>query len=178
MRLSAVLALSIIVGLAACQGSSGAAFIGRRALDTCDGEIPVCNTTAGCTLRDEDRYLEGEFPGQRSFIVPTTGEATIRIEILWVSQLGPGADTEIIWFEPACVDSFRYESQGANVFLESNPQGIFVQQQKVARAGEHLVEVRSDATASYLLRTSVLSDAEVAEEQTPGLSLLTSALDG
>lgn len=159
----------VVMGLAACQGGSEAAFIARRALDTCDLEIPVCNTTAGCTLREEDRYLEGEFPGQRAFIVPTTGAATIRVEISWRTQLGPGADTEITWFEPACVDRYRYESQGANVFDESNAQGIFVQQQKVVRAGEHLVEVRSDATASYLLRTSVVDDAELDAEQTPGL---------
>ena len=147
-----------------CNFGSEAAFVGPRTLDTCDLEIPVCNTTAGCKLVEEDRFLEGEFPGQRSFIVPTEGEATIRVSLYWRTQLGPGADTEIIWHEPACVDAFRFESQGADVFADSNKQGIFVQEQKVFREGEHLIEIRSDATAEYLLRTDVLSDSELALE--------------
>jgi hypothetical protein len=162
-------AAALVVGLASCTNGSEGAFTGPRALDTCDLEIPICNTTAGCKLVEEDRFLEGEFPGQRSIIVPTAGEATIRVEIFWRTQLGPGADTEIIWHEPACVDAFRFESQGANIFDDSNAQGIFVKQQKVFREGEHLVEIRSDATAGYLLRTSVLTNSEIEAEQTPGL---------
>jgi hypothetical protein len=159
----------VALALVGCGFGSEGAFIGPRALDSCDLEIPVCNTTAGCKLVEEDRYLEGVFPGQRAIIVPTAGEATIRVEVYWRSQLGPGADTEIIWHEPACVDAFRFESQGANIFDDSNEQGIFVKQQKVFREGEHLVEIRSDATAEYLIRTSVLTNSEVEAEQTPGL---------
>jgi hypothetical protein len=102
-------------------------------------------------------------------IVPTAGEATIRVEVYWRSQLGPGSDTDIIWHEPSCVDNFRFESQGVNVFDDSNAQGIFIKQQKVFREGEHLVEIRSDATAEYLLRTSVLTNSEVDAEQQAGL---------
>ena len=151
-----------------CSFGSEAAFYGARAFDTCDLELPVCNTTGGCKLVEEDRYLEGTFPGQRSFIVPTVGEATIRVSIYWRSQLGPGADTEIIWHEPACVDAYRYESQGADIFADSNAQGIFIQQQRVFREGEHLIEVRSDATGDYLLRTDVLNDSELALEDGGG----------
>ncbi|HEY1101635.1 MAG TPA: hypothetical protein VGF99_22035 [Myxococcota bacterium] len=154
-----------VVGVSGCGFGSEAAFYGTRSLDTCDLELPVCNTTAGCKLTEEERYIEGVFPGQRSLIVPTAGEATIRVSIYWRTQLGPGADTEIIWHEPACVDAVRYESQGADVFADSNAQGIFVQERKVFRAGEHLIEVRSDATADYLLRTEVLLDSEVTLEQ-------------
>jgi hypothetical protein len=155
-------------GSAACSFGSEAAFIGKRVLDTCDLEIPVCNTTAGCKLTEEEGYLESQFPGTAQLIVPTEGEATIRVSIYWREQLGPGADTEIIWHEPACVDSFRFESQGRDIFLDSNEQGIFVQEQKVFREGEHLVEIRSDATAKYLLRTDVLSDSELEQEKTQG----------
>lgn len=170
---SSLVAVFVIVGAVAmtsgCQFGTEATFIGHRALDACDLELPVCNTTAGCKLTEEEGYLEGEFPGQRSLIVPTAGEATIRVSILWRTQLGPGADTEIVWHEPACVDAYRYESQGVDVFADSNEQGIFVQQQKVFREGEHLVEVRSDATAGYLLRTDVLTNSEVEAEEHTGV---------
>lgn len=167
MRIAPAIAPLLLV--AGCSFGSEGAFTGPRALDTCDLEIPICNTTAGCKLVEEDRFLEGVFPGQRAIIVPTAGEATIRVEVYWRSQLGPGADTEIIWHEPACVDAFRFESQGANIFDDSNAQGIFVKQQQVFREGEHLVEIRSDATAEYLIRTSVLTNSEVDAEETPGL---------
>jgi hypothetical protein len=156
---------SVVVATGACSFGTEAVFVGKRTLDECDLEVPVCNTTAGCTLTEEERYLEGEFPGQRMFIVPTVGEATIRVSILWRTKLGPGADTEILWHEPACVDRYRYESQGVDVFADSNAQGIFVKEQRVFREGEHLVEIRSDATAEYLLRTDVLTDSELAAEQ-------------
>ena len=161
--------LGLVVVATACSVGSEGTFIGPRALDTCDLEIPICNTTAGCKLVEEDRYIEGQFPGQRSMIVPTAGEATIRVEIFWRSQLGSGADTEIIWHEPACVDAFRFESQGANVFDDSNAQGIFIKDRKVFREGEHLVEIRSDATGEFLLRTSVLTNSEIEAEKTAGL---------
>ena len=155
--------------VAGCGFGSEAAFAGTRLLDTCDLELPVCNTTAGCKLVEEERYIEGSFPGQRSLLVPTAGEATIRVSIYWRTQLGPGADTEIIWHEPACVDATRYESQGADVFADSNEQGIFIQERKVFREGEHLIEVRSDATADYLLKTEVLLDSELEFEDAGGL---------
>jgi hypothetical protein len=157
-----------VAGLAGCNFGSEAAFIGKRTLDTCDLEIPVCNTTAGCKMTEEESYLEKEFPGTVELIVPTEGEATIRVSFFWRERLGPGADTEIIWHEPACVDNFRFESEGRDIFADSNEQGIFVQEQKVFREGEHLVEIRSDATATYLLRTEVLTDSEIEQEEKQG----------
>jgi hypothetical protein len=161
----------VVGGAAGCRFGNEANFVGPRVLDTCDLEVPVCNTTAGCKLVEEQRYLEGEFPGQRSWIVPTDGEATIRLSILWRTQLGPGADTEILWHEPACVDTYRFESQGRDVFADSNAQGVFIKEQKVFREGEHLIELRSDATAEYVLRTDVLTDAELEAEARSGSPL-------
>ncbi len=167
-RIVAALALCL-AGSSACTFGSEGTFIGTRQLDTCDLEIPVCNTTAGCKLVEEDRYIEGVFPGQRSLIVPTAGEATIRVEVFWRTQLSPGSDTEIIWHEPACVDAFRFESQGANIFDDINAQGVFIKDKQVFREGEHLVEIRSDSVGEYVIRTSVLTNSEIEAEQTPGL---------
>jgi hypothetical protein len=158
----ALCTLSILA--AGCNLGSEAAFIGSATLDECNDELPICNTTAGCKMVEEESYLEGSFEGQRSFIVPTEGESIIRVKLFWRTRLGPGADTEIIWFEPACVDSFNYESQGADIFRDTNSEGVFVKEQRVFRAGEHLVQIRSDAVADYLLRTEVLTKREFEQE--------------
>lgn len=169
-RLVAAAVVSLFTGLGTggCNIGSEAAFIDAAALNDCIDELPACNTTAGCKLVEEESYIEGSFPGQRSFLVPTEGEAVIRVKIYWRSQLGPGSDTEITWFEPACVEDFRYESQGADVFRDSNAQGIFVKEQRVFRAGEHLVQVRSDAVGDYLMRTEVLTPSEFEQQQGDG----------
>ncbi len=161
--LAVLLPLLLTLG---CSFGSEAAFIGTSSLVLCDDEIPVCNDSAGCKLVEEESHLEGHFPGQRTFIVPTEGEAVVRVMIFWRTRQGPGADTEITWFEPACVDDYNFESQGADVFADSNPQGIFLKEQRVFRAGDHLVKVSSDATAEYLLRTEVLTPSEWEQEQT------------
>src|SRR5688500_9669045 len=154
-----------VASASACGFGSEAAFIGESQLSTCDDEIPVCNDSAGCKLVEEESHLEGIFPGQRAFIVPTEGEAVIRVKIFWRERLGPGSDTEIIWHEPACVADYKFESGGADIFADSNAQGIFVQDRRVFRAGDHLVRVRSDATAEYLMRTEVLTKSEFEAEQ-------------
>ncbi|HEY4221057.1 MAG TPA: hypothetical protein VGO62_06935 [Myxococcota bacterium] len=159
----------LVIGAAAmcsgCDFGSEAAFIDKATLSQCDDEIPVCQTTAGCKMVEEDSYLEGSFPGQRLFIVPTLGESVIRVKLFWRKQLGPGADTDITWFEPACVDDYAFESQGADIFRDSNSQGIFVKEERVFRAGDHLVKIQSDSVADYLLRTEVLTKQEFDQEK-------------
>ena len=164
----ALFPLAAVVGAlasTACGFGSEAAFVDTATLTDCLDEIPVCNTTGGCRMVEEESYLEGRFPGQRTFIVPTEGEATIRVKIFWRTRLGPGSDTEIVWFEPACVDDFNFESQGADIFRDTNDQGIFQKDQKVFRAGDHLIEVRSDAVAEYLMKTEVLTTSEIEQEE-------------
>jgi hypothetical protein len=165
------LPLFIYVGTCSCAVGVEGAFVGSRAQLECEDELPVCNTTAGCKMIEEDHVLSGTFPGRRALLVPTAGEAVIRVEILWREQRGPGADTEIIWNEPACVNSSTYESQGDDIFARSDGRGVFLQQRRVFRAGEHLVEVRSDASADYLLRTVVLTAAEADAEAATGVSV-------
>jgi hypothetical protein len=71
------------------------------------------------------------------------------------------------------VDRQTFESQGSDVFLDSDNRGVFTQEARLFRAGEHLVEVRSDATTGYVLRPEVLTAAEylAEQEQQGGLEL-------
>jgi len=151
--------------LSACEFGSESAFTQDTSYDSCNANIPVCNTTAGCKLIEEDKHIDGTFPGFRQMIVPTVGEAVIRIKIYFRTQLSPGVDTEILWYEPACVDVYRYESQGIDLFEEAGGEGILVREMRVFREGDHLVEIRSDATAEYILRTFVLTPDEWDREQ-------------
>lgn len=164
---AALLALgaAALASLSGCSFGSEATFTAGAVFNACDNSIPVCNTTAGCKLIEEDSYIEGAFPGFKQFIVPTAGEAIIRVRLLWRTQLSPGADTEVLWYEPACVEVHRWESQGVDIFEQSGRDGIWQQHHRVYREGDHLVEIRSDAVGEYLLRTQVLTPAEFERER-------------
>jgi hypothetical protein len=168
MSRALLLTAALLVGTSGCTFGAEAAFAAGAEFNTCDQAIPVCNTTAGCKMVEENTYIEGAFPGFRQMIVPTAGEAIIRVKILWRTQLSPGVDTEVIWFEPACIDAFSFESQGTDIFQDTGRDGILVLEKRVFREGDHLLEVRSDATGEYLLRTEVLTPDEFDLEQARG----------
>ena len=148
----AVLGAAVFVG--GCGIGPESNFTLGLELDRCDGTFPACQTTAGCFL-NEDRYLEGSFPGTRQFIVPSRAEAIIRVDIFFRSQVSTGFDTEVLWSEPGCFDTYQYRSEGRDVFLEAGNDRILTVSQQVFLEGEHLVEVFSDAVADYLLRVRV-----------------------
>ncbi|MCK6552942.1 hypothetical protein L6R52_44375, partial [Myxococcota bacterium] len=112
--------------------------------------------TAGCTL-GVGKYVEGSFPGARQFIVPAPEEAIIKVKIFFREAVATGVDTEILWHEPGCFDTYQYASEGADIFLDAGNDKIFERQRQVFLAGDHLVEVFSDAVADYLLSVEVES---------------------
>ena len=129
-------------------------FVGDRDRDECNGNWPVCTFRAGCNLNDRE-YMEGSFPGSRRFIVETRGEARIRVVILFLTQISPGSDTEIHWYEPGCFERYSYFSDGTDLFREAGKTGILEKERDVFLAGDHLIEVFSDAVADFLLKVEV-----------------------
>lgn len=129
-------------------------FTGDRDLDDCQGNWPVCAYRAGCKLNERE-FMEGSFPGSRRFIVETAGRSDIRVSLLFLTQVSPGADTEIHWYEPGCFERYGYASEGADLFREAGGSGIFEKTRTVYRGGDHLVEVFSDAVADFLLKIDV-----------------------
>ena len=123
-------------------------------LERCDSTFPVCQTTAGCILTPEE-YLEGQFPGAREFIVPSRAEAVITVDIFFRTQQSVGLDTEVLWSEPGCFDSYQYRSDGRDIFTEAGNDRILSVSQQVFLEGDHLVQVFSDAVAEYLIRVRV-----------------------
>ena len=127
----------------------------------CDGVFPVCKGKfAGCAF-DQDHYLQGTFPGSRKFLVETThGDWVIKILIFLENRLSPGTETEIGWFEPGCTEEYRYQLSknkiAGDLFEQAGRKQVFEVERAVVEAGDHLVEVYSDATCRYDLRVEIL----------------------
>ncbi len=146
----------LVLLLSGCNFGLGAEgnFKGGLSRDRCDGTFPICQTTAGCTM-GTGRYLEGQFPGSRQFIVPAPEEALITVNIFFKSELATGIDTEILWHEPGCFDTYQYLSEGRDIFREAGNDKVFSQSQQVFLEGDHLIEVFSDAVAEYIIKVDI-----------------------
>lgn len=153
--LSATLFALVVSG---CGFGAEGNFTAGLSRDRCDGTFPVCQTTAGCTM-GVGKYVEGSFPGARQFIVPAPEESIITLRVFFRSQIATGIDTEILWHEPGCFDTYQYLSEGADIFLEAGDDLIFEQSKQVFLSGDHLVEVISDAVAEYIIAVEVESAA-------------------
>lgn len=140
--------------LGACGLGSEGTFTSGLTEDRCEDTFPICQTTAQCAL-GTGRYLEGSFPGSRQFIVSAPEEAIIRVMIFFRTQIATGQDTEILWREPGCFDTYQYRSEGRDIFREAGNSRVFTQSQQVFLEGDHLVQVFSDAVADYLLKVEV-----------------------
>ncbi len=150
----------LLLGLAGCGFGAEGNFTLGLDLERCDGTFPVCQTTAGCTM-GATRYLEGSFPGTREFIVSTPEDSVITVEIYFKTQRATGIDTEILWYEPGCFDTYQYLSEGRDIFEEAGPDRIFSKSQQVFLPGDHLIEIHSDALADYAIRVDVETSAGV-----------------
>lgn len=144
----------LLLGLLFSCGVSEGDFIIGAELNPCVSNIPACNTVAGCAL-GEATYIEGDFPGFSNFIVTTPADTTIVVKLFFKKRRQPGEDTEIVWFEPGCRDSYTYESLGDDIFSLAGDDLVFSQEKKVRQAGDHLIEIRSDATCHFLIRVEV-----------------------
>lgn len=157
--LSALLALSCGYGEGSdtCEEDVEAClndFIAGAEQDACMDNVPLCQTTAGCSM-DDTKYVEGNFPGFVNFAVTTSADATIVVRLFLKTQGHPGENTEINWYEPGCSESYTYESMGADVFAVAGADRVFEQEQQVSQEGLHLVEIYSDATTNYYLRVEL-----------------------
>lgn len=152
------LVAGFVVVLAGCLGDAQSAFTADRVLEACNATIPVCTTTAACVL-GEGNYAQGSFAqgATRRFIVRTTAEATVEVAVYFASESSPGVDTEIAWYEVGCRDRHSAASDGQDVFAEAGADRVWRRSQRLVTAGDHLVEVFSDAQADYLVRISLQS---------------------
>lgn len=145
------------VALAGCGAGSLGNFTDGATLERCDDTFPVCETTAGCVL-GEGRYIEGRFPGQRQVIVSAPAGGVISVQIFFLDQTAAGVDTEIRWHEPGCFDTYRWSSEGQDIFILAGDSRVLEESQQVVESGDHLVEVFSDAVLDYLMKVEVTAE--------------------
>ena len=151
------LSVLLLLGLLGCNSSAQDQFVGERIPNSCGSVWPVCQTFAGCVL-DGSSYTQGNVPGTVKFIVNTLGAANITISLFLTSAQAQGTKTAITFFEPGCGVQYRVETTGLDFFAESeNESGQpFSRTQEVSLAGDHLIQIDSDATAAYLMDVTVV----------------------
>ena len=123
-------------------------------LERCEDTFPVCQTSAGCVLT-ENEYLEGRFPGQKQVIVSAPTESVIHVEVFFLEQTASGLDTEIRWNEPGCFETYRWTNDGRDVFQLAGSSRVLSQSRQVFEDGDHLIEVFSDAVADYQMKIRI-----------------------
>jgi hypothetical protein len=145
----------VFLVLGACDNGSFFT-LGRDRL-ACEDSIPTaCGSTARCVL-DTSHYLDGNFPSGRRFIVRTTSEADLKFEIYLDDRHAPGTSLRLQVAEPSCNEKETYDSAGKDIFQNAGADGILSMSMHTVRAGDHLVELSSDAYCSYVLRFSMQS---------------------
>jgi hypothetical protein len=143
----------LLLALVACNNESF--FTLGRDRTVCEDSIPTaCGSTARCVL-DTSHYLDGNFPSGRRFIVRTTGEAELKFEIYLDDRHAPGTSLRLQVAEPSCNEKETYDSAGKDIFQNAGADGILSMSMHAVRAGDHLVELSSDAYCSYALRFSM-----------------------
>ena len=148
-----LLLLLIALPLAGCL-SAEETFIGAGLPILCDDAYYICNVTAGCIL-DEDHYLEGVFPGTRRVVfVASVPEQDVRVRFYLKEMEAPGTELMVRIFEPSCTMGTANSSASltdVDLFEEAGDDRTIIFELSVLDDGEHLVEIFSDASATYLL---------------------------
>ena len=146
----------IFAVLAGCGGPEET-FTDSRTLRECAGAVPVCSTSGGCVL-DNQTYARGAFQqgGTLRAIVRTTSAADVEVALYFRTEQSPGTDTEIAWSEVGCRERFSAQSDGRDVFAEAGNDRVWKRKQRLTTAGDHLIEVFSDAQAEVLYKVTVL----------------------
>lgn len=120
----------------------------------CEHAYPVCDLTAGCVL-DDAHYLSGSFPGTRRFLVELDEEGTeLTLTLLARELIAPGSELLVRMYEPDCtVDTQdgQVHLQDVDLFEEVGDDRLIELQLIGSDSGEHMLELYSDASFSYLL---------------------------
>lgn len=130
-------------------------FTGGRLEDPCNGSIPVCNTQAACVL-ENDEFYRSEFPGGVRFIVRSeTEDAKLVVRALLTEPLFPGTEFNVIANEPSCGRFDQELIKDVDLFQFAGDDRIIEFELDIPGRGDHLVELFSDMSSTYLFTTTV-----------------------
>ena len=130
-------------------------FIAGRVQDSCDQAWPVCSTVAGCYIGPES-FVEGSFPGTQKVVVTLDQPSTVKVRVLLDSVTSSGNETRVDFFEGGCQARIEQTATGIAFADEAERIGEFDRQADLADLGDHLIEITSDAQASYTFEIDVI----------------------
>jgi hypothetical protein len=138
-------------GVGALGCSDNSTFTLGRNQELCVTTVPTaCGIPARCVI-DDTVYIQGTLPGSQAFIVRTDGEIMLNFHILLTDRLAPGTVLRLVANEPTCGQHSTYDSEGTNLFQLTGEDGALPIPLEVHQAGDHLVELSSDAYCDYSL---------------------------
>ncbi len=157
-NLSYICSLCLVCSLLGSCLSDEALFTQNRLEDPCNAAIPVCNTQASCVLED-DEFYEGAFPGGARFIVRTqVDEATLIVRILLTEPLYPGTEILVQAHDLGCGDLDQAHPQDIDLFRLAGDDRILEFPLEVSGKGDHLLEIFSDMSSTYILNIILEED--------------------
>lgn len=138
--------------------SDEALFTQNRLEDPCNAAIPVCNTQASCVLED-DEFYEGAFPGGARFIVRTqVDEATLVVRLLLTEPLYPGTEILVQAHDLGCGNLSEEHPKDVDLFRLAGDDRILEFSLDVNGKGDHLLEIFSDMSSTYILNILIEED--------------------
>jgi len=148
----------------ACDNGAGA-FLSTRLPNLCAGAYATCDVTVGCAL-DSQHYVRGRFPGARRVVVSHPEPTAFRVLLYLEETVSSGTELSIRLHEPDCTfdpDRAGVVLEGVDIIERAGLDRTLVfEGLAVDQPGEHLLEVFSDATVSYLLIAEPM-ESEVSE---------------
>jgi hypothetical protein len=149
----AVLSAAITV-LTSC-GDEEEVFVGQRLEQRCNSSIPACDTRAFCVLTNND-YYSGQFPGGLRVLVRSeTDNAKLVVRVLLTEMLFPGTELQMTAHSTGCNTFDEVHEQDVNLFELAGGDRTLEYHLELTGRGDHLVEVFSDMSASYLMTLTV-----------------------
>jgi hypothetical protein len=154
MKTVTVSVLLVLAAIFMCSCETAEeAFVGDRLATLCDEAYWICGYPTGCVL-DEDHYVEGAFPGIRRVAVDVKDpETELKIRLFLSKMESPGTELLVQVYETDCTlntDIARAHLIDVDLFEEAGSDRMLSFDLTVLQAGEHLVEMYSDASVEYL----------------------------
>lgn len=144
-------------GAAAGCISAEETFVGARLEDLCADLTPICSVQASCVLA-QDRYMRSSFPGGLRVIVETMEpDRKLVVRMLLTEMIFPGTELLVQAWSPKCKAFDDVHLLDIDLFELAGDTRILQIELEAPDAGEHLVELFSDMSASYLLTVDVES---------------------
>jgi hypothetical protein len=129
-------------------------FVQDKLYSICDEAYWHCGLATGCIL-DSDHYADGQFPGVRRVVVETKeNDVDVQVRIFIGDALSGGTEMLVQLYEADCsLDRNFGKAQLIDVDLidEAGDDRVLTFNLHVMQEGEHLLEVYSDMTASFLM---------------------------